>query len=250
MDEPHLPDEMEPSPYLRLPWPLVAGGLLAVLGLALAAGLLANRALREQLTLPTPTPPAAVALATAPPNSPNVAVTAVPTRAPSSTAVQPTVAPTATTRPLVATPVPTAVTAQAATADSTPTPTVEPQLADEVGRAYVKFWRVQSQALLELDTSHLSDVMDGDYLASVEKRIDELRDEGRAIKAEVRLNYSVVQAGADSASIVDQFEDNSVYVAIGTDQALSEPTADHLAVLYTLRKVSGAWKVVDSVRSE
>ena len=92
--------------------------------------------------------------------------------------------------------------------------------------------------------------MDGDYLANVERRIDELRAEGRAIKTQVVLNYFVLRASDASASVVDDFEDNSVYVKIGTEEPLTDSTANQLRVLYELRNFSGAWKVVDSARAE
>jgi hypothetical protein len=127
---------------------------------------------------------------------------------------------------------------------------VEPTLAAEVGQAYENFWRVRSQALLELDESHLPEVMDGDYLNTVSQRIDELRTEDRAIKTHVILNYSVLEVTEDSATVIDDFEDDSVYVKVGTDEPLTDPTADQLRVLYKLRNFAGAWKVVDSVRPE
>jgi hypothetical protein len=231
--------------YMRLPWPLVAVGLLALLALVLGIGLFANRYLRPQVGL-VPTPETAVVAAPAATSTPRVAA-AAPTLAP-TLIIQAPGAATATPPP------PTALAAStpAVVASLTPSalPTVEPALADEVGRAYVMFWRVRSQALLELDQTHLSDVMWGDYLTNVNQRIDELRAEGRAIKTQVVLNYSVVEASSDSASVVDYFKDNSIYVKIDTEEPLSTPTADQLNVLYRLRKFSDAWKVVDSARSK
>jgi hypothetical protein len=92
--------------------------------------------------------------------------------------------------------------------------------------------------------------MDDDYLAMVTSRIDELRQENRAIKTQVILNYSVVAATSEVATVVDDFEDNSVYVTAGTEDPLTDPTADRERTLYTLRHSSGVWKVVDSVRSQ
>jgi hypothetical protein len=103
---------------------------------------------------------------------------------------------------------------------------------------------------LDLDPTHLAEVMDGDYLGGTVRRIDELRSEGRAIKTRVTLSYSVLQVSSVNARIVDDVMDNSVYVKVGTEDALSEPTGDQLRILYSLRKIDGAWKVVDSVRSE
>src|SRR5205085_2534499 len=116
---------------------------------------------------------------------------------------------------------PTATPVAALTASASPTlpseatptpsalPTVEPQLAEEVGRAYVTFWRVRSQALLELDTTHLGEVMDGDYLQNFVARLDELRLEGRAIKTQIILNYTIAHVTESTATVLDRLEDTS-----------------------------------------
>src|SRR5438067_7635470 len=172
--------EREPARYIPLPWPAVGAGLFVLLALVLGLGLFANRNLRPQIgVVPTPSP---VAVAT--PTAQLVAALAA------VEASTPTVAPTrvsvteaaAATPAATATVVPSQTTPLVVVATPTELPTVEPALADEVGKAYVTFWRVRSQALLELDPAHLPEVMDGDYLLNVRQRIDELRTEGRAIK--------------------------------------------------------------------
>jgi hypothetical protein len=263
--QPHSQEaEQEPAavPYLRLPVPLVATGLFAFVAALLALGLWANANLRQprEIVAQTPLPATAVVVAAAP----TVVVAAAPTdtAVPTATAVPvalPTATPVRTAVPAATAYVPTPlVIVLDATATPVPVgsetatalPTVEPTLAAEVGQAYENFWRVTSQALLELDDSHLTEVMDGVYLASVRQRIDELRSEGRAIKTHVILNYSVIQASRESATVVDDFEDDSVYVKLGTDEPLSEPTSDQVRTLYKLQYSSGIWKVVDSVSSE
>ncbi len=229
--------------YMRLPMPAVAAALLVLIALLLAFGLWANRNLRAQgapAAAGTPEP-ATVAVAAAP--TTGLVATPTPFVAPTATAQA-----TATPVPLVATAT-VALSPTAAPAD-TPLPTVEPTLAAEVGQAYENFWRVRSQALLELDTTHLSEVMDGDYLETVSSRIDELRAEGKAIKTHVVLDYTVVEATQDVATVIDDFEDDSVYVKVGTEQAISEPTAEQVSILFKLRNFSGVWKVIDSVRPE
>jgi hypothetical protein len=238
--------------YVRLPWPLVAAGLFGVLVLVLAAGLFANRYLRPQVGLvPTEVPLAAPGASPTP--QPATAVVATPVAALARTPliIGTVAAPTVTPPPAPAT-APTSTPEPAAPASPTPSPlpTVEPALAEEVGRAYEMFWRVRTQALLELDETHLSEVMDADYLTAFKQTMARLRAENRAIKTRVILNYFVVGASQDSATVVDDIEDNSVYVRIGTEDPLTSPTADQLRVLYSLTKSSGMWKVVDSVRSE
>ena len=227
--------EPGPTPYVRLPWQLVAGGLLVLLVGLLAFGLYANGNLRPgAAAAPTPTPP------------PAATATRVPVVAPTAT-----LAPTPLIITLLSTPTtipaPATVTAQPA-ATATGLPTVEPTLVAEVSRDYENFWRVTSQALLELDTTHLTEVMDADYLTNITNRISELRTEGRAIKTHVLLNYSVLKASSASAEVFDALEDDSVYVKIGTEDPLSDPTADQLRITYELRMLDGVWKVVDSVR--
>src|SRR5262249_37758695 len=110
------------SPYLRLPWQVVAGGLLLLLVVALAGGLLANRYLRPQTTvLPTATEvPVVAAPATSPPQ-PVGEATPVQTSAPTVT-VTPV---PATATPPRATPTAVAIT----TETPSPAPTVDPALA-------------------------------------------------------------------------------------------------------------------------
>ncbi|HEY3061326.1 MAG TPA: hypothetical protein VGL99_20345 [Chloroflexota bacterium] len=230
------------SPYLKLPWPLVAGGLAAVLLIALTAGLLANRYLRPSTTPfvpPTSTIAAAAAAGTLTPRpvaTPTTELTPAPLILPLATstspAASPTVAPVAAVSPSLSA-----------------VPTVDPALAAEVGRAYEAYWRVRAQAVLQLDSTHLSEVMDGEHLANIEQRISVLRSEGRAIRTKVSLNYNVIDASETTATIVDRIEDTSFFVKAGTEQPLTQPSADILLVMYRLQKISGLWKVVDSVRA-
>src|SRR5437870_4829466 len=185
MDDAH-DAEPEQSPYLRLPWPLVAGGLAGVLVLALAAGLFANRYLRPQVSVvPTPISPVAAAPPPAPTSVPAPTVAPTPTPAPAATplVLATAAAPTATAQPVIAAVSPTT----AVTSIPTPTarPTLDALMVAEVGKAYENYWQVRAQALLELDKTHIDEVMAGAHLASVAQRIDELSIENRAIKTAV-----------------------------------------------------------------
>jgi hypothetical protein len=238
--------------YMRLPWPLVAAGLFGLLVLVLAAGLFANRYLRPQVGLvPTEVPLAAAAASPTPLPATAVAATPGVVLARTPLIIGTVAPPTATGAPAtaaVSTPMPELPPVMSST--PSPLPTVEPALAEEVGRAYELFWRVRTQALLELDETHLPEVMDAEYLVTFKRTMARLRAENRAIKTRVVLNYFVIAASQDSANVVDDIEDNSVYVRIGTEDPLTSPTADQLRVLYSLSKSLGIWKVVDSVRSE
>jgi hypothetical protein len=160
--------------------------------------------------------------------------------------------PPSTAQAVVGTPI-TALVALTDTAQAvipTALPGLDPAMASEVIQAYESYWRVRGQALLDLDATHLNEVMAGDHLEGVTKRIDELRNEGRAIKTDVQHQYQLISLKNNTAQIVDDYISNSIYVDPITQQPLSDPVADELRVLYQLNKMDGTWKVVDSVGAE
>jgi hypothetical protein len=238
------------SPYLKLPVAVVAGVLaLLLLGL-FGFGMYANANLRPQGTIvPTPGPPTAVpaaaAVTTTVAPAPVAAATA--TSAPAATATRQSV--TATSLPR--SPIPTATTtAQTVSATQvTPTATVDPQLQAEVEDAYKTYWDVRAQALFNLDTSHLPEVMAGDHLAAIQDLIAQLRAEGHAIQTSVQHNYVVSQASNEHATVVDEYVDNSVYIDPTSHIELSEPKGTTVREQYEINKIGGTWRVVSLVRA-
>jgi len=214
------------SPYLRFSAPVVAGVLLVFLAALLAFGLYANANLRPPgVAVPTPVAAAAPATPTAAPVAQPTATLAVPT---------PTIEPTREPTPLAvipstATPEVTAVaTALPPTATVTVRPTISPELETEIGDAYQTYWQVRAQALYDLDTTHLDEVMAGDHLSAIQDRINELRAEGRAIQTEVDHDYAVVDVSVNTARVADSYVDRSIYVDAETHNDLSTPTGQHV----------------------
>ena len=258
--------ERESSGYLRLPLPVAAIGLFVLLAVLLGLGLFANARLRaSSVSVPPTVVPVAAATAPVATTAPFVAdvtptVVATPVPAPTATSPpEPTLAPTAVSTatvgltPLVlatvgeSTPPPAAADG---TESPTPLPTVEPTLAAEVGQAYVNFWQVRSQAELTLDPTHAPDVMDDGYLQHFLDVLSQLNQEGRAIKTEVVLDYTVVQVTDDVAFVHDRIEDHSYYVEPDTGNPLTDPTKQMVFIEFKLQNTNGAWKVVDSVTEE
>jgi hypothetical protein len=231
---------------MRLPWPLVAVGLLALLVVVFGVGLFANRYLRPQVGLVPTSEPAVIAAGLPATSTPQVA-TAVPTPAPTLVVQAPVVA-IATS--VAATPVPTSTPSASISVTTSPRPTLDTSLVAEVTDAYEEYWQIRSQAFLDLDKTHLGEIMSGDHMDMLGQRIDELRTENRAIKTDVDHQFHVVQVTADAAQIIDDYISNSIYVDPVTKLPLTEPAADELRVLYRLNKVDGKWRVVDSVRAD
>ncbi len=242
--------EASPSPYLRLPTALVAGVTAVVLVALLGLGVYASRTFRQpSVVLP------ATRVVAAQPSATPVPVVVAPS-ATSTSVVTPTVVVTkvatspsvGVTETVTATP-PSPSPVVSPSAEASPGPTVSPELSAEVGAAYQTYWQVRAQALYDLDTSHLSEVMAGEHLSSVEDLIAELQSEGRAIQTDVTHNYVVFEAIDDQAKIADEYVDNSIYVDGASKAVLSQPTGSKVREQYEMHRIDGVWRVVSLVRA-
>jgi hypothetical protein len=271
--------EPSPPPYARLPLPVMALSIVVFLGLLLGAGLYANANLRPQgIVLPTArnTNVAASGVRTSAPTATFVGAAATPTvrvEAPAPTRVSSvsTSAPTPQAQSTVlseevdaGTPASTPLvlvlgtatpdSGEIATARATSIvvmapPTVTPEAAAEIGDAYQAYWQVRAEALYELDTSHLQEVMAGEHLSAAEDLIEQLRSEGRAIQTNVSHNYVVIDASTDAAKVADDYTDDSVYVDATTRTELTQPTGATIREQYQMNKIEGIWRVTSLVRA-
>jgi hypothetical protein len=253
------PDSSPEAPgYVRVPLPIAAAGVIVVLAVLLAIGLYANANLRARgVILPTPATAVEAAttavptLAPATPLAASTAATPIPAAATATSPAAPTAAATSAPTQVVAVESATPTSAPVVGSVSpTPSPTVEPTLAAKVGAAYERYWQVRSQALLDLDKSHLSEAMGGDHLASTSNLIDQLIEENRAIQTSVDHDYQVVKASEGSAEIFDDYLSSSFYIDPQSLRPLSAPASDELRVLYQMINIDGVWKVIDSVRAD
>ena len=215
---------------IRVAWPVAAAALLGLLALVLVGAFVLDRQFRAPVGV-----------------SQTSTVTGEQAR-PTTTGEVP-VAVSATPQVVAS---PTATAASAAVAPSpSPVTAVDPQLAREIGAAYERYWAARAGSLLSLDTSSLGEVMGGDELAGVTRVIEQLRSEGRAIKTDVTLHYTVVHATGDEAEVYDEYTSRSVYVHPDTKEPLGpEREPSTLKVTHFMQKVGGTWKVVGEQRPE
>jgi hypothetical protein len=192
--------------------------------------------------LATPTP----ATTTAPAAAPTATQPAGAAMSGTAAAITPTQQPTAA----AATPVSTASAPSGAAA-----PNSNQQREEEISAAYLRYWDVTSQALWNLDPSHLDEVCTDQELATLRADIERLKQEGRAIKTDVQHSYSVVAIEADQAQVFDQYRDFSVYVDPNSKQMLpgqvrpsNAADAPLNSILYHLKKDGDTWKVADGER--
>lgn len=142
-------------------------------------------------------------------------------------------------------PSPTPSPAVTATAEATPTPTVE----EAVIEAYLRYWDVYGEGLYDLDTSRLSEVMTGPRLERALDEVENLREEGRAVKIVVENHPVVVQVEGDQAVLFDEYENQSHFIDPATKEPVGDPgTKEVIRDTVTLTRSGQTWKVLDSVR--
>jgi hypothetical protein len=121
-----------------------------------------------------------------------------------------------------------------------------------VSDAYLQFWSVYRYAFLSLDPTPLSQVAAGDELAVLQHDIDSNREQGRALKADLQHQFTVVIATGDQAVVSDDIHDGSIYVDPDTHEPLPgqvpPPSLDQASEyrgVYKLELIDNSWKVVE-----
>lgn len=228
---PGSPDISEGSARVRR-YGLAAAGIVLVVAAVVAGAIRLDRQLRPPVQTVAVTGTAAASVAPRP-ASPQVAadvvgnVTAVSSSAASSSAASASAAPSLPSGVSVA---------------SSP-------LEREIEAAFLHYWDVRSQALLNLDGSHLSEVTAGVELTRDQQQIDDLKAQNRAIKVEINYRLAFVNSSQDSAELFDDSFNKSYYVATDTKQPQGSPgSGGPVKVSYVLQKLQGTWKVVDGSR--
>jgi hypothetical protein len=93
---------------------------------------------------------------------------------------------------------PTASATQSTTASPSSTPSIE----DEIGAAYLNYWVVYTDAVLNLDESRLEEVMTGPQLERTLEEISSLRRQNRAAKIDVEHNFVVLNLDLEVGTAV------------------------------------------------
>lgn len=211
----------------RRPYWAVGLVLLAAVLVVLAAAFLLDRQLRPRVGIEATATTPALAQASTPP-----------TAAPSPTV------------PAAATPTAPAAAAPTVVASPTGLPVASSPLEREIEAAYERYLRVYSDAVLNLDTSHLSEVLDGKALQLVTDEVNELKAKGRPVKIiEDDRAIALSRVTDTSATLVDEYTSRSVFADPNTKQPLPRtgpPT--RIRQSYEFRKIDGVWKIVDGTR--
>lgn len=146
---------------------------------------------------------------------------------------------------------PTPATTRTATPAASPTAT--PSIDQEVSEAYLRYWEVYAEAVLDLDETKLPGVMTGPQLERTRQEIESLRQRGRAAKIVVEHDFFIAELDpvAGTATVRDEYANRSYEVDAQTKEMVGQAAPGTvLTDTYFLVKEGGAWKVRDGIRQE
>lgn len=147
-------------------------------------------------------------------------------------------------------PTPTATAA----ADPSPTPTSQqptstPDPGAEVITAYLRYWELYAEAVLNLDHNVLIGVASEEELQQVQAEIETLRADGVALRVVIEHRPTVIELTDTTATVFDEMTNNSFYVDPETHEPPEgEGSGETLVDTFFLEKVDGQWIVIRSIR--
>lgn len=142
-------------------------------------------------------------------------------------------------------------TPASANASAVPSSSSNSPLEQEVTAAYEHFWDVYSNAVLQLDSSQLSQVATGEALQQLQAEVDALRKRNRAVRVVVTHHYMVFNVTTTQATVYDEVNNQSFTVDPVTKQPpQGSSQSDIEKDTYFFQKADDVWKVARSTRQQ
>lgn len=140
----------------------------------------------------------------------------------------------------------TATASPSATQTATPTATVSLDAQrEEVREAYLGHWEAYAQALLELDATLVERHTAGEELEAIRAEIQQLRQDGVAVRLDVQHDAEVVEVTEQRAVIIDEVVNNSFFVDPVTKQPeVGEGDGSLFRYVVYLERTGDQWVVV------
>jgi hypothetical protein len=147
---------------------------------------------------------------------------------------------------------PSTTLATASEATSTPAvsqPTATPDPEAKVLAAYLRYWDLYAEAVLNLDHRALVGAASEEELQQVQEEIETFRAQGVALRVVIEHRPAVIELTETTATVFDEMTNNSFYV----DPETHEPpegkgSGETLVDTFFLEKVDGRWIVIRSIR--
>jgi len=123
-------------------------------------------------------------------------------------------------------------------------PTITPtEVKVQVEQAYLHYWDVYADAMLHLDSSHLSEVLADKALTHHLNELQTQRTKDQPVRISVEHDYIITKVNATTYSIDDNFINHSVRLDPKTMQPIESDPKKRIRRSYNLEKVNETWKV-------
>ena len=136
------------------------------------------------------------------------------------------------------------------TTPTTPPPTTSSTPADpraQVEQAYLDAWDVWADALLELDTSRLSEVFSGRALRVVTSQVQEQIEKNEPVRISAEHNYTITLIDAETASVEDRYINHNVRLDPDTLEPVEPDQETRIRRAFTLELVDATWKIAEII---
>jgi hypothetical protein len=90
----------------------------------------------------------------------------------------------------------------------------------------------------------------GRHLADIQALLGNDAEVGIVRRVEVELHPRVTALRGDRASVTDCYEDTLATFVAGTGQVVSPRTTETISSVFRLRRIGGAWKVVERIKED
>jgi hypothetical protein len=110
-------------------------------------------------------------------------------------------------------------------------------------QAYLHYWDVYANSMLNLDASRLPDVLAEAALQNHRQQVEAQRTKNQPVRIRVEHDYRITVVSTDAVSIEDNYRNHSVRLDPKTMQPVEKDPDERVRATYTLKKVNGIWKV-------
>jgi len=116
-----------------------------------------------------------------------------------------------------------------------------------VETAYLHMWDVWADSLLRLDPSKLSEAMIGNALTRVSSQVEAQKGKNQPVRIRVEHDYRIVKVDVTTFSVDDSYINHSVRLDPKTTQPIEQDPKQHIHESFTMKLVSGIWKLADVI---
>jgi hypothetical protein len=117
----------------------------------------------------------------------------------------------------------------------------------QVEQAYLDAWDVCEEALVQLDTSRLSEAFTGSALDVVTNQVEEQKRKNEPVRIRAEHNYSITMIDSETASVEDRYINHNVRLDPETLEPIEPDQETRVRRSFTLTLVDSTWKIAEII---